>query len=143
MKLWVLTDNISCRICISTVQKKNLIESMKIFCLKDFLWFKKWFIWIKKTKNNQINFGLKEKKNLTIYKKNAIICLFWRKIYLILTNIYLTRRYFVWIKKMLFNSSQSFLWNKKSLLNKLFSFIQSNLFRVHRKIALSVSFCVR
>ena len=31
----------------------------------------------------------------------AIICLFWRKIYLIWKNIYLAQRYFIWIKQIL------------------------------------------
>ena len=63
------------------------------------------------------------------YLKDTLrICLFWRKIYLIQTNIYLTQRYFVWNEEMLFNSDKSFVWIKKRLLNKLFFSIQSNLF---------------
>ena len=48
--------------------------------------------------------------------------------YLINRNIYLAQRYFVWIKQILFNSSESLVNIKKRLSKKSFSFIQSNLF---------------
>ena len=45
--------------------------------------------------SNQINFCLKLKKLYLWPYTNAIICLLWRKIYLIQTNFYLAQRYFV------------------------------------------------
>ena len=59
------------------------------------------------------NFCLKSDKLYFWPYTNAIICLFWRKIYLIQTNIYLSQRYFVSIKPM-FNSNKSFVWIKKA-----------------------------
>ena len=40
---------------------------------------------------------------------------FKSEIYLIWTKFYLFERYFVWIKKNLFNSNKSFFWIKESL----------------------------
>ena len=54
--------------------------------------------------------------------------MFWKKIYLFQTNIYLAQRGFVWIKQMSFNLNKSFVWMKKSLSNNLFSIMQSNSF---------------
>ena len=66
--------------------------------------------------SNQINFCLKSNKLYLWPYNHALISLFWRKINLIQTNIYLVHRYFVSIKQILFH------------LNKSFSLIQSNLF---------------
>ena len=124
-------------------QKKDLILSRKLFVWKTFFGLRNDLLELNKicfirTKyllnqikicSNKIYFCL---NSIKLYHRphiniNIIICIlismFWRKIYLIKTNIYLARKYFVWIELMLFNSNNSFVWIKKSLSNKSFSFI--------------------
>ena len=54
--------------------------------------------------------------------------MFWRKIDLIQTNIYLARRYFVWIKQILFNSNKSFVWFKQRVFEPNKNLFKSNKF---------------
>ena len=83
-------------ICRNCTQKKDLIESKKIICLKDFLWFKKMIYFNLFDSNkvssnqikiclNQINFCLKSNK---LYLWGECNNLFWRKKYLIWKNIF-------------------------------------------------------
>ena len=88
----------------------------------------KFLPWIKQI----ISLTINECNNSFVLKKNLI----W-------INIYLSQRYFVRIKQMLFNTNKSFLWIKKGLSKKLFSFIQSNLFSDwFKKVSEYVSFPV-
>ena len=123
-------------------QKKYLFESKKLFVWKTFFDVKKFFILMKQNLfdsnkisldqinicSNQINFCLKSNKLYLWTYINASISLFWRKINLIQTNIYLVQRYFVWIKQILFHLNKSFLQIKESRSNNIFSLIQSNIF---------------
>ena len=89
--------------------------------------------------SNQINFYLKSNKLYLWPYINAIISLFWRKINLIQTNIYLVQRYFVWFKQILFHSNKSFLWIKK-VVQTTFDSIQfdsiKSFFSVQRRASL-------
>ena len=112
-------------------QKKYLIESKKLFAWNTFFDVKKCFVLMKqnlfdsnKISLDQINFCLKWNKLYLWLYINALISLFWTKINLIQTNIYLVQRYFVWIKTILFHLNKSFLQIKESGSNKSFSFIQ-------------------
>ena len=119
IKFWLLKQNV-----LSGQQKKfcciNFFLSVhsekisdwikKIICLKHFLWCKEIF-GLNETKFdsnkisleqisiclNQMNFCLESNKFYLWQYINALISLFWRKINLIQTNIYLVQRYFVWI----------------------------------------------
>ena len=96
------------------IQKKDLIESKKISSLKDFLWFKEiiYLNWIKifdsnkvslnqmKICWNQINFCFKSNKLYLWPYINALISLFWRKIYLI--------QIFIWPKDILFKLNKCY-----------------------------------
>ena len=111
-------------------QKKDLIESKKLFVWNTFFDVKKCFVGMKQNLfdsnkisldrinicSNQMDFCLKSNKLYLWPYVNAFISLFWRKVNLIQTNIYLIQRCFVRIKQILFH------------LNKSFSLIQSNLF---------------
>ena len=111
-------------------EKKYLIESRKLFVWNTFFDVKKCFVLMKQNLfdsnkifldqinicSNHINFCLKSNELYLWPYINALISLFWRKINLIQTNIYLVQRYFVWMKQILF------------YLNKSFSLIHSNLF---------------
>ena len=70
---------------------------------------------------DQINFGFKSSKLHLLPNTYALICLFLIKIYLMWTNIYLSQRYFVWTKQILFNSNKFVVWIKKSF-KRIFSF---------------------
>ena len=98
-------------------QKKDLIESKKLFVWNTFFDVKKCFVLMKQNLfdsnkisldqinifSNQINLCLKSNKLYLWPYINALISLFWRKINLVQTNIYLVQRYFVWIKQILFH----------------------------------------
>ena len=114
-------------------QKKDLIGSKKIICLKGFLWFQEmiYLNWIKFVWFKQIIF--EPNKNLFKSNKlylwlyiNPLISLFWRKIYLIETNIYVPQRYFIQINQMFFNLNKSLVWIKKKPFKFYFHPIKSS-----------------
>ena len=63
--------------------------------------------------SNQINFCLKSNKLYLWPYIIALISLFWRKINLIQTNIYLFQRYLVWIKQILFHLNKHLFKSKQ------------------------------
>ena len=103
--------------CLNFTQKKYLIESKKLFVWNTFFDVKKCFVWMKQNLfdlnkisldqvnicSNQINFCLKLNKLYLWPYINALISLFWRKINLIQTNIYLVQRYLFWFLKLKLN----------------------------------------
>ena len=121
--VYLITDCIFKRLWIYTNSEKIFYWIKKLFVWKTFFDLKKCFILMEQNLfdsnkisldkinilSNQINFCLESNKLYLWPHINALISLFWRKINLIRTNIYLVQRYFVWIKQILFHLNKSFL----------------------------------
>ena len=102
---------------VYSLRKKIWLNQRKWFVWNTFFDVKKRFVLMKKNLfdsnkislnqinicSNQINFCLKSNKLYLWPYINALISLFWRKINLIQTNIYMVQRYFVWTKQILFH----------------------------------------